>query len=230
LSLGDPAEIATIVISIAPDPFNPNRLYAGTSLGNVFVGEQFAKTWRTIHSVDTDLFTSNQPRFAVADLIPSPHRANELLIITTIGKLYLVDAGGNQTEVKIPQNVTDGPIIGLGQSKTVLNATFIPQFPDALLVGVNNGAVISRNRGASWEQLTVPVDTIKRFNTVVVRVSSTNPNRIFVAINDAIYRSEDGGGSWNTFSLGLPEHIITNLLINPENPANVLAVTTPLQS
>jgi hypothetical protein len=222
--------VATVVISIAPDPFNPNRLYAGTSLGNVFVGEQAAKTWRAIHSVDNDSFTSNQPKFAVADIIPSPHKAHEMLIITTAGRLYFVNAEGRQNEIKVPQQVMGGPIIGLGQTKTILNAAFIPQFPDALLVGVNNGAVLSRDRGVNWEQLTLPVDTLKRFNTVVVTVSPTNPNRIFVAINDAVYRSEDSGGSWNTFSLSLPNNVITDLLINPENPANVVAVTTPLRS
>lgn len=230
ISVGKQAEAASVVISIVPDPFEPNRLYAGTSLGNIFVGEQFAKTWHKIHNVDNDAFSSNQTAFAVADVVPSPHRPGDLLIITTGGKLYSVDAAGNQTAIKIPEHVNDGPIISLGQSKTVLSATFVGQFPDALLVGVNDGAVLSRDRGVTWEQLSLPVDTIKRFNSVAVTVSPTNPNRILIAINDAVYRSEDGGGSWNTFSLSLPAHIITSLLINPTNPASVLAITTPLPS
>lgn len=224
------SQVATIVISIAPDPFNPNRLYAGTSLGNVFVGEQFAKTWHKIHNVDQDAFSGNQAKFAVADVIPSPHKANAMLILTTGGRLYYLDAAGKQTDIKIPQNLEDGPVISLGQSRAVMSATFIDQYPDALLVGVVDGAVISRDRGATWQALSLPVDTLKRFNTVVVRVSPTNPDRLLIAINDAVYRSEDSGASWNTFSLGLPAHVITDLLINPTNAASVLAITTPLST
>lgn len=228
--LGNKSDVATVVISIAPDPFDANRLYAGTSLGNIFVGEQFAKTWRKVHNVDNDAFSSNQPKFAVADLIPSPHLAHEMLIITTGGRLYYVQADGQQREIKIPQNTSAGPVLGLGQSKTVLSAHFIDQFPEALLVGVNDGAVISRDKGTTWEQLSLPVDTLKRFNTVIVKTSPSNANRILVAINDAVFRSEDAGQSWNTFSLNLPSHVITNLLINPENAANVVAITAPLAS
>jgi hypothetical protein len=227
IKAGNSAEVGTIVISIAPDPFNPNRIYAGTSLGNVFVGEQFAKTWHKIHNVDQDAFSGNQAKFAVADLIPSPHKVNEIIIITTGGRMYYLDAAGKQNDIKIPQQLETGPIISLGQSRVVMSATFIDQYPNALLAGVVDGAVISRDRGATWQALSLPVDTIKRFNTVVVRVSPTNPDRLLVAINDVVYRSEDSGASWNTFSLNLPAHVITDLLINPTNAASVLAITTP---
>lgn len=220
--LGNKDEDATVVISITPDPFDPNRLYAGTSLGNIFVGEQFAKTWRKIHDLDNDAFSANQSKFAVADIIPSPHTAGDLLIITAGGQLYSLDARGQQSQIKTPQ--------ALGQSTTVLSAAFIAERPDALLLGVNDGAIFSRDRGQTWEQLSLPVDTPKRFNTVIVQVSPTNSRRLLIAINDAVYRSEDGGQTWNSFSLNLPNHVITSLLINPANAAHVLAVTSPLPS
>lgn len=217
--IGNRADVATVIISIAPDPFDANRLYAGTSLGNVFVGEQFAKTWRKIHSLDTAAFSSNQQKFAIVDLVPSPHTAGEILVVTTGGRLYHVAAAAKQREIKV----------SVGQSTAVLSAAFVPHFPDALVVGINDGAAISRDRGATWQPLSLPVDTIQRFNTVVVRVSPTNPNRVLVAIHDVVYRSEDAGATWNTFSLSVASHVIIDLLINPENAANVVAVTTPRQ-
>lgn len=225
--VGQAESVATIVISIAPDPFDPNRIYAGTSLGNVFIGEQFAKTWRKVHNADSDAFSGNQAKFSVADIIPSPHVEGDFVLLTSGGRLYYVASGGDQKEIKVPQNTSDRPVISIGQSKVILSAFFVPQFPEALILGVSDGAVISRDRGETWQQLTLPVDTIKRFNTSVVRVSPTNPNRILIAINDAVYRSEDGGVSWNTFSLSLANHIIIDLLINPSNAAHVIAVTTP---
>ncbi len=228
---GGRGEVATVVISIAPDPFNGSRLYAGTSLGNVLVGEQYAKTWHSIHNIDADAFSSNQVKFATASIIPSPHRAGELLVITTGGRLYVVEAEGTQRQLKIPEDLGAGPLItSVSQSRVVLDASFVPHFPQALVVGVNDGAVVTRDGGATWTALPLPVDTVKRFNTVVVRVSPTNSNRFLIGINDAVFRSEDGGQTWNTFSLGLPAHVITNLLINPENAASVLAVTSPLRT
>jgi len=228
---GSSTNAQSVVITLSSDPLNPDRVLAGTSLGNILAGEQSAKTWRTIHTLTTGTFapSADRTKLAISDLIPSPHREGELLVITAAGSLFRISE--EQAELKIPRELVNPPPFGgSGSRKQVLSATYIPEFPSALLVGTDDGAVISRNLGEDWEQLALPVDTIQDFNTSVVTVSPTNSSRLLIGINSVLYRSEDGGSNWNTFSFGLTTHAITSLLIDPANAANVLAVLTPIRS
>lgn len=215
------------VVTIEADPFHADRVYAGSSLGNVLVGEQSAKTWRTIHTL-TSIFSNNRQRLAVQEIVASPHTDGEMLVLTTEGSLWRVSEG-RQEEIKIPRELGGATRITTSGHKKVFDATYIRDFPQALFAGTDDGAVISRDGGGSWVLLALPIDAAQRFNTATVAVSPTNSARMFVAINSVVYRSEDGGKNWNTFSLQLPRHGITSLLIDPQNAANVLAVTTPLE-
>ena len=80
----------------------------------------------------------------------------------------------------------------------------------------------------SRRELSLPIDAVVRFNSVNVAVSPTNVNRFLAAINSVVYRSEDAGNTWNTFSLGLSSHMITELLINASNASKVLVITRPV--
>ncbi len=218
------------VVTLALDPFNEDQLYAGSSQGSIFVGEQSAKTWRMLHQLDeNNLLTNDRLGLSIRDIIPSPHRAGELLLVTQARTLVRV-RDGEEKEINIPRDVASPQPFNLTNHKRVFDATFVPGFPQALLVGVDDGAVSSRDGGATWTQLTLPVDQFKSFNTVAVAVSPTNTNRLFVAINNVVFRSEDAGKTWNSFSLNLLTHGITALLIDPTNASHVLAITTPIQS
>ena len=222
----------SVVISIAPDPFRDDQVYAGTSLGNVLLGEQSAKTWRTISSLDDGSIASSQNRgkSAIVDIIPSPHVAGEVLLITTDGTLWRLSPE-EKAELNIPRNLEPTRRFSFsGRSRVVQGVAFISTDADVLLAGVDDGAVISRDRGETWQELPLPIDVTGDFNSATIAVSPTNNARILIGINGVVYRSEDGGLSWNTFSLGLKNHAITSLLIDPTNASNVLAITTPLGS
>lgn len=220
----------SVVLSIERDPFNPDRIYAGSSLGTLFVGESSAKVWRQFYTIQptTPAPVANYQLTSVKKLIASPHTPGELLVVTESGGLIRI-SNGAQTEIEVPEYISTPPppLAGVGKQK-VLDTIFLSGFPDALLVGVESGAVVTRDGGESWIELPVPAESNEQFNTVVVQVSPTNVNRMFVAINSVIYRSEDGGTTWNTFSLGLPNHVIQDISINATNAAKMLLVAREL--
>lgn len=218
------------VVTIELDPFRADRVYAGSSQGSIFAGEQSAKTWRTLHQLnESNLLSDNRLRLSIRDIIPSPHREGELLIVTH-GRTLVRLREDKEEQVSIPRDVANPQPYNITDRKRIFDAAYIPGFPDALLVGVDDGAVLTRDGGVTWQQLALPIDQFKAFNTVAVAVSPTNTNRMLVAINSVVFRSEDGGATWNSFSLNLPSHGITSLLIDLENAARVLAVTTPIRS
>lgn len=220
----------SVVLSIERDPFSSDRIYAGSSLGTLFVGEQSAKVWRQLYTIQptTPAPVQNYQLTSVKRLIASPHTTGELLVVTESGNLLRV-VGGTQTEIEVPEYISTPPppLAGAGKQR-ILDATYIENFPDALMIGVENGAVVTRDRGETWIELPVPAESNERFNTVIVRVSPTNVNRMFVAINSVVYRSEDGGATWNTFALGLPAHVVQDISVNPSNAAKMLLVAREL--
>lgn len=230
---GSTGNTPSVLVALSLDPFNKNRIYAGSSLGTIFAGEQSAKVWRTLHTIKPTPFSpvQSQENSGVRQLIPSPHKQGELLVVTSDRRLLRIN-NGTEEEIVVPGLIGEPPPAygGAAASRKVYNASHIAGFAQGLIVGVENGAVATRDGGKSWIELKVPVDKTQKFANVVADVSPTNTNRILIAINAVIYRSEDGGTTWNTFSLGLPEHVITQLMIDPSNASRVLLITAPANS
>ncbi|MFH1354270.1 MAG: hypothetical protein ABIH36_03185 [bacterium] len=194
------------VSTIVPNPFHQDRAYATTSTGDLLAGEQSGKVWYNILTVSP-----------IGKVFPSPHQDEELLLVTTDGKLFR-SQGEEEEALTLPSGAK------------ALDAAYIKQFPDALLIGTNQGAYISRDRGVNWLKLALPISTSAPLRNIVVRVSPTNANRFLISVDSVLYRSEDGGETWNALSLNLPNHVITDISIDPQNAARVLAVTTPIQT
>lgn len=231
--IGGNTSTPSILVALTIDPFDLNHVYAGSNLGTIFSGEQSAKVWRTLYAVQRSPLdpVQDQATAGIRALVPSPHTSGELLVITGDRRLLKIKAD-KEEEIKVPTLIGEPAQIGFGSvgNRQVYDVSFIPGFPAALLVGVQNGAVVTRDGGQSWIELKVPVDAKQKFNTIATAVSPTNTNRILVAINSVIYRSEDGGQTWNTYALGLPNHWISYLSIDPSNASRVLLVTVPANS
>lgn len=231
--LGSNEVQGSVILTIEQDPFDGDRLYAGSNLGGVLVGEQSAKVWRTVHTLTPERFDPSQSaaRSSVEKLAPSPHVRGEILIVTAENKLWRVTAEG-QVKIAVPVEQTPQEarfFVSKGDHE-VVDVAFSLTDPQVLLAGANDGVLVSRDAGTTWQELALPVESPIDFNSVRVAVSPTNTNRFLVAINGVIYRSEDAGTTWNTFSLGLIDHVVSDILINPVNAARVLVVTVPLNA
>ncbi len=60
---------------------------------------------------------------------------------------------------------------------------------------------------------------------VVIAVHPQNPNILYVATNDYIYKTRDGGQSWENVSRGMTHSRVISLAIDPAYPATVYAGT-----
>lgn len=224
--------ISAVTISLERDPFNPTRIYAGTNLGTILAGEQSAKTWRTVYTVKGPFgsTTNANESLGIRKLIASPHQAGEMLLLTLNGKLIRLN-GTKQTTIEIQKNLGEKTIFDVAdQGRWVLDVSYIRDFPNAVLAATREGAAITRDGGKTWIELKLPVTSTAPFNNAIAQVSPTNSKRMLIAFNEVLYRSEDGGVSWNIFNFGLPQHMIVELLIDPSNAANVLAILQPVKT
>jgi photosystem II stability/assembly factor-like uncharacterized protein len=60
---------------------------------------------------------------------------------------------------------------------------------------------------------------------VVITLHPTNPNIIYVATNDYIYKTRDGGHSWENLSKGMSHSRVIAMAVDPAYPATVYAGT-----
>lgn len=60
---------------------------------------------------------------------------------------------------------------------------------------------------------------------VVIALHPTNPNILYVATNDYIYKTRDGGETWDNLSKGLTHSRVISMAIDPAYPATVYAGT-----
>lgn len=226
-----PSAAPSSISVLEVDPRHPEKIWAGTNDGTILLAEQSGKTWRKITEVanTTTAITSDRQGAGIIRLIASPVN-NEVTIITK-DKRILTLKDSTTSEIKVPESTSVPSSYGLVLgSRKILNASLISGFPDALLLASTDGVLVTRDKGKSFLPLQLPIDASKTFNTVTVAVSPKNTNRILITIDDIIYRSEDSGATWHTTGLEASGLRITDISINPTNPARLIVVAKRIES
>jgi PKD repeat protein len=125
------------------------------------------------------------------------------------GSFYKSTDGGNNS-VSIQQP---------GGGDWVTPYVIDPIDPNTLYVG-NNYVRKTTNGMGSWT-------TIGNFgsgNINALAVAKSDPNYIYAAKDELIWRTTDGGNNWTEISAGLPGYFITYIDVHPSNPQKI-AVT-----
>ena len=120
-------------------------------------------------------------------------------------------------------------MIGPFRAGRTVGAIGIPTKPNVFFIGVNNGGVWrTDDYGRTW----LPIfDKMPTGSIGDIAVSPTNPEIIYVgtgeglhrpdlSVGDGIYKSEDGGSTWN--HLGLKDiQQVGRIIVHPTNPMEV---------
>lgn len=126
---------------------------------------------------------------------------------------------------------------GAGNIGGRINAVAIsPSNSNHILIGAARGGVFrSTDNGNTWQSI---FDAQASLSIGSIAIHPTNPNTIYVGTGDrnisaypgigtGIYRSTDGGNTWQ--NIGLQEtYIISKIIINPQNPNQIFAATMGL--
>ncbi|MEM6415229.1 MAG: glycosyl hydrolase [Pseudomonadota bacterium] len=129
-----------------------------------------------------------------------------------------------------------GPALMAGR---IADIAIVPDDPATWYVGVGSGGVWkTENAGTTWTSLfdeqtsySVGAVTLDPQNAKTVWVGTgENVGGRHVGFGDGIYRSKDGGGSWENLGLKSSEHI-SKIIVHPENSDIVwVAAQGPLWS
>ncbi len=106
--------------------------------------------------------------------------------------------------------------------KDIRDVAVDPQNADIVYVSTENGVLRTINAGDTWTELPLPTESASAY---AIAIDPANPSRILVGIDrDSIYKSEDGGATWQNAGAGMePNSSLSEIIFDPVNIGTVYA-------
>jgi len=123
------------------------------------------------------------------------------------GNFYKSNNGGNGGNVGITQP---------GGGAWVTPFVMHPVDPMTLYVGTTNVRKTTNGMN-SW----TTISNLGSGNIRNMYISESDPNYLYVSKSEAIYRTTDGGTTWENITSGLPDLFITYIAVHPLDPETV---------
>jgi hypothetical protein len=165
--------------------------------------------------------------------------------------VYVVGtSGGGTSELWHLELAADGSATNSQPLRTFWGSAAVAAAGDRVLVGTANGALVSTDRGQTWqesrlglENVTLSVDPTRGpipdeemqrgFGLTAAAIEATGEQRLFLGTVDGVHVSADGGASWAR----LPETsgLINALLLTPrgsllvETPSGVVTIPVAVE-
>lgn len=188
---------------LAIDPRTPDTLYGGTGNG-VFKSIDGGLSWVAASTGLTNPF--------VQTLTLDRGSATTLYAGTLRGLFKSTDGAASWTPVDL----------GMGDSVRVFSFTIDPQVSTILYATAFDqtrtypgGTFKSEDGGASWTRLSPMF--------LAVAVDPRNSSTLYGNSGDSIWKSTDGGATWNASNAGLPAMSVRALAIDSQAPATIYA-------
>jgi photosystem II stability/assembly factor-like uncharacterized protein len=213
-----PSNIGGRINAIAPHPTNADIIYVGSSRGGIHKTTDGGTTWQAIF--DEPLFNS------IGDITISPHDANTIYVGTgdvNISSFFSVgdgvyrstDAGATWQNIGL-NNV--GIISKVIIDPSNANRIFVGAMGNPLVRDEHRGLYRSDDGGATWQKVLYIDDDAGIIDLVI---DHNQPNILYAASwnrirnlqetitheqDSRIWKTSDGGNTWQILSNGLPDH------------------------
>lgn len=176
--------------------------YAGTGGNGVFASVDGGTTWqRRGGGLPTDV--------GVSGIAASPTNATRVYLSSWAHGAYRSDDAGLSWR-------------RIHHTSTVMDVAVDPVNPDIVILGnASSQTLRSTDGGTTWTALAPPNTTW--FSTDIVEFAPSNPRIIYANEWSILWRSLDGGATWQGTNGYLPT--VTDLAVHPTDPFTVYATT-----
>ncbi len=218
-------------MSLVVDPRNPDVVYAA-SMGHVFApnpergvfkSEDGGKTWRRVLFVDdktggVDLaIDPSNPRVLYAAMWQAQRYPWALISGGPGSGLYKsTDAGEHWTKISGRPGFATGLLGKIGVSLSTRD----PRVVYAIVQAHDGGVFRSDNGGTTWQHVNNEMKLRQRaFYYTAIFADPRNPRVAYAPQVDGLYKTTNGGKTWDTASPGCDNHIVW---IDPQNTSILL--------
>lgn len=201
--------------SIAIQPNNPNVVYIGGDIEGIFKTTNGGETWKNINNnlsgghYPPDIYYIQEIVFDLTDLT-----YQTLYICTAIGLFKTLNGGQSWIQI-FPMNISSED-----DFIPVSYLAIDPSNSEILYLGSGfawsnsdgKGKIYkSTNRGISWDTLVVTSSNAIIHGIFVDPNSSLSNRTIYVSSSSGMFKSTNGGNSWNSINNGLPHTLCRRL-------------------
>lgn len=235
-----PRNIGGRITALAVHPLDPNIIYLGAAAGGVFLSIDGGAHWSPIFD--------EQPSLSIGALAIDP--SNPDVIYVGTGE---ANGSGDSYAGDGMYKSTDGGLtwqnIGLAESDHIGRIAVHPKKSNIVYVaacgqlfGTNEerGIYKTMDGGQTWERSLFLTDSTAAIDVVI---NPQNPDTVYAAMwerrrspfhrnvggfSSGVYRTFNGGASWELLTLGLPQASKTTgrigLALAPSNPATIYSI------
>jgi photosystem II stability/assembly factor-like uncharacterized protein len=210
---------------VAPDPLHPNLIYGGKVT-------RFDMVTGQTQDVSPVILRTGKYRFnRTAPLIFSPAAPHTLYLGSNV--LFMTNDAGHSWQIVSPDLTREDPGVppnlgdlaasdpAKGKHRGVIYS-LAPSPLDANLIwaGTDDGLIwITRDAGQNWRDIT-PTELTPWSKVAQLDASHFDPNTVYAAVNrfrlddlhPYIYRTHDGGQTWQKITNGLPDDASVNVV------------------
>lgn len=202
------------------------HLYAGVERAGIFVSGDFGGAWESIEGLNghphRDQWNPGGGGLILHTILVDPEEPQRIYAAISAGGVYRSDDGGQSWHPKnqgVRSEFLDDEYPEFGQCVHAL--AMHPARPEVLYQQNHYGVYRSEDRGESWSEITEGLPSEFGFP---IAVHSHDPGTIYVVplvgsdyrvvpeARMAVWRSRDGGSSWESLTRGLPEQAYLTVL------------------
>lgn len=197
--------------SITYDPANPDRIYLGTSAGEMFVSTDAGRTWSRFGHFGTG-YDYVLDSVAIDPTNPQIMYVGAWSVENNGGDVYKSTDGGKNWRA----------LPGM-HGKSVRALALAPSNPNAIAVGALDGVHRSMDGGETWEKIT-PANHAEMKNFESIAFDPRDPNVVYAGTWHLPWKTEDGGKSWQNIKQGIiDDSDVFSIIVDPKMPSVVYA-------
>ncbi|HXO38981.1 MAG TPA: hypothetical protein VN872_10095, partial [Candidatus Acidoferrum sp.] len=199
------------VRSLAIDPKDPDRIFLGTSAGNLYLSIDKGASWSRFAR------PGNSAEMVLDHIVIDPSDSRNIFaaawnaqLPNSDGDLFRSSDAGKSWE-----------IVADLHGKSLRALSIAASNPKILVAGALDGIYRSLNGGRDFERISPP-NHAEIKNVESIAIDPVNPDVIYAGTWHLPWKTEDGGKTWHSIKKGvIDDSDVFSILIDPSQPANL---------